>query len=220
MAPRSIARDALATNRSLVARTCYRRTMIRHAVVVTGLVAGCGAATDRARTPTAVERAEQRALSLDATGLRGADLTPPVTVAVLAGRVPGYRAQASVEWFESSGDEPTPVICLVRRSSACDLVLFTDRDGVVDRIRVLDPAVVGPGDVTVGQPYREVAAAVTGCTVSDGAERGMTCQLRGVTNIEAWFALGDEHARVDGEPTPAILASARVTHLWWWRPGT
>ena len=192
--------------------------MLRRALVIAGLAAACGSAPDRGQTPA--ELAATPALALDAAGLRGADLTPPVTVEALADRVPGYRAQASVEWFESSGDEPTPVICLVRRGGACDLVLFTDADGVVERIRVLDPAVPGPGDVTVGQPYDEVAAAVTGCTVSDGAERGMTCQLRGVANIEAWFALGDEHAPVDGAPTPAILASARVTHLWWWRPGT
>ena len=35
-------------------------------------------------------------------------------------------------------------------------------------------------------------------------ERGMTCALRGVATVEAWFALGDEHASVDGTPTPAM----------------
>lgn len=193
--------------------------MDRRALVV-AVLAGCGAA-ERTATPAAAPAvAPTAALSLGADGLHGADLTPPVTVAGLAERVPGYRAQASVEWFESSGDDPTPVICLVRRGGGCDLVLFTDPDGVVERVRVLDPDVAGPAGVAVGQPYAAVAAAVTGCTVSDGAERGMTCALRGVATVEAWFALGDEHASVDGTPTPAILAAARVTHLWWWRPGT
>ncbi len=173
--------------------------------------------------PTTRQRpAPEPVLRLGPTGLIGVVLRPPVTADSLAGQVPGYHASASTEWFESGPDDPVPVICLVRRGGACDLVLFTDAGGEVTRIRVLDPAVAGPGRLVVGAPHAAVAEALTPCEVVDGPERGLRCGVRGVENLEVWMALGDDVRLDPASTTPpaAALAVARVTYLWWWRPGT
>jgi len=187
-------------------------------LLATGL-GGCGSRGPRTGTP-APEPVEVRPpeLRLTVTGLEGANLTAPVTVPSLVGRVPGYAASESVEYFENSPDTPVPTICLVRRGGACDLVLFPD-GGTITRIRVLDPEVLA-GTVGVGRPYRAIADALEKCQVLDGPERGMMCAVRGATNIEAWFTLGDDVVLAGENPTPAILERATVTHLWWWLDGT
>jgi hypothetical protein len=189
-------------------------------IVLVSCLVGCGSREPRtAITPPKPDVVQPPALGLSVTGLDGVDLRAPVTAASLAGRVPGYTATESVEYFENSPDTAVPTICLVRRGGACDLVLFTT-DGTITRIRVLDPAVLASNVAGVGRAYLAVRAGLENCEVMDGLERGMNCKVRGASNIEAWFALGDDVKIAGATPTPEILERATVTHLWWWLPGT
>lgn len=188
-------------------------------VLVSSLV-GCGPRETRTEAaPPKPEAVQPSGLRLTVAGLEGADLTAPVTAASLAGRVPGYTASESVEYFENSPDTPVPTICLVRRGGACDVVVFV-ADGKVTRLRVLDPAILASDVVGVGRGYLAIRAGLEKCLVTDGLERGMNCSVRGVSNIEVWFSLGDDVTIAGETPTPEILERAVVTHLWWWSPGT
>ncbi len=189
-------------------------------MVLASCLTGCGSREQRTPiTPPKPDVVQPSALRLTEAGLDGADLTAPVTAASLAGRVPGYVASESVEYFENSPDTAVPTICLVRRGGACDLVLFAN-EGKVTRIRVFDPDVLASDVVGVGRAYLAIRAGLENCQVIDGPERGMNCSVRGASNIEAWFELGDD-VKIAGEtPTPEILERAKVSHLWWWLPGT